>query len=691
MEQPQDHTNSDAEFAFSSTESEASDEAAKEEAILATLRRTYADYKKAYPQGDLCQRCACINWANLLSNQDLHDRDVWNELFLFCVPETSQEPSASSCPLCRLMSPDRMFGKDPDRTLFVYNACRLVRYPRGPDKHGWEQYAPCLELRDSYAPQEGSRCADRKYILQDACTGTQCYLLRKLDSAFIDYEILRQWLRYCKRQHTGCNHIYDSFISGLKVIDCTTGNVINAPQNTAFHCVALSYVWGGTKSSGKDQDKFPATICDAITVTVQLGYRYLWVDQYCINQLAAGHKQAQIQLMGRIYAEAELVIIAAAGSSSDYGLPGVSTKARVAQRRTLLDDDVEMIAMNEPDRELRMSTWAQRGWTHQEGYLATRRLVFTDNEVLYVCNQGVWQESVQRPAMENDGHYLFMTNECFPRTALSLANNYTVIFGFLLNYSQKTLSYDSDILNACIGVLNKLVGHRHFWGMVVPQLNSGRYIPLCLEWRSQIPGQRREGFPSWPWAATTGPKMFHWCGQKDHREGYVAHIRTIDGRWLPPEEQTESQCDPLPMNLGPTLRLDATLYTAFLSMDTKYRKPEKYEKERNKTPKVIFQSTDGNSGEIEIVFNLELDAKVTESDLKNGIRAILVSGKELHILDPTFMILQAVGDHYKRIGITSTAICRILEKRTGTMRERSITEMLSYEACRGSEETIHIE
>jgi hypothetical protein len=45
----------------------------------------------------------------------------------------------------------------------------------------------------------------------------------------------------------------------------------------------LSYVWGGTKSSGKDQDKFPATICDAITVTVQLGYRYLWVDQYVCN------------------------------------------------------------------------------------------------------------------------------------------------------------------------------------------------------------------------------------------------------------------------------------------------------------------------------------------------------------------------------------------------------------------------
>ena len=278
MEQPQYHTYSDAESAFSSTESEASDETAKAEVILATLRRTYADYKKAYPQGNLCQRCACINWTNLLSNQALHDRGNCNGLYLFCVPETSRELSASSCPLCRLMSSDRMFGKDPDRTLFVYNACRLMRYPKGHDKHAYKPYAPCLEL--GHSPLERYEYIYHRYILQNACTGTQDYLLRKLDSRVIDYDILRGWLRYCKRHHTGCTQTYDSLIPGLKVIDCTTGEVIHVLEDTGLHYVALSYVWGGTKSSGKDQDEFPATICDAITITIQLGYRYLWVDQY---------------------------------------------------------------------------------------------------------------------------------------------------------------------------------------------------------------------------------------------------------------------------------------------------------------------------------------------------------------------------------------------------------------------------
>ncbi|CAN9374135.1 unnamed protein product [Alternaria alternata] len=605
-----------------------------------------------------------------------------------------------------------MFERHPNRTLSLYNVCRSVRYPKGHDKIDWRQYAPGLKLWPCVTLQEGFKNVDRKYVLQDACTGTQGYLLGKLDSGVIDFEILRRWLGYCKRHHTECTQTYNSSIPGLKVIDCATGKAIHAPEDTAFHYVALSYVWGGTRSSGKDKDEFPATIHDAITVTVQLGYKYLWVDQYCINQLAGGHKQAQIQLMGRIYSEAELVIIAAAGDSSDYGLPGVGVRAREAQRRTRLDNDVEFIEMNKPDNELRSSTWAQRGWTYQEGYLATRRLVFTDKEVLYVCNQGAWQESVQRPAMENDSHYLTMANEFFPGTSLSPYRSHRRVYRFLENYSARELSYDNDILNACTGVLNKLVSH-HFWGMVAPQLDINSCTPLSLVWRSLNPGQRRQGFPSWSWVATTGPKTINSCDWEDPNEGYVAHIRTTDGRWLSAEEQTNSRCDPIPMNFGPTLRLRGTLYTGLLSTHTEYGAPEthgtesdtesEYERdnERDDEPVVVFQATDGDSGEIEIVFNLLLDIKLTGSDLKNDIKAVLILGstKGYRTIeeyenggDPVFMILQVVGDHYKRIGITDYKnICWILEKKTGKMRTNDFTIKLSYDACRGSEQFIYIE
>lgn len=52
---------------------------------------------------------------------------------------------------------------------------------------------------------------------------------------------------------------------------------------------------------------------DAITVTQSLGYRYLWIDQHCIDQSDPVQKQYQIANMDKIYANSDLTIIAAAG------------------------------------------------------------------------------------------------------------------------------------------------------------------------------------------------------------------------------------------------------------------------------------------------------------------------------------------------------------------------------------------
>jgi hypothetical protein len=46
---------------------------------------------------------------------------------------------------------------------------------------------------------------------------------------------------------------------------------------------------------------------------------------------------SQIREMDRIYTQAELVIIAAAGNDPDYGLPGVSSRGRKPQATIQLD------------------------------------------------------------------------------------------------------------------------------------------------------------------------------------------------------------------------------------------------------------------------------------------------------------------------------------------------------------------
>ncbi|KAF2729109.1 HET-domain-containing protein, partial [Polyplosphaeria fusca] len=207
----------------------------------------------------------------------------------------------------------------------------------------------------------------------------------------IDFTPLSKWLDFCDAKHVKeCTVSRRVRLPGFKVIDCHTNQIVS---QDAVDCryVALSYVWGEPGASSDGDSMFPATIADSITVCVALGFRYLWVDRYCINQGNAAEKHVQIHLMDRIYMQAELTIFAAAGSGSDDGLPGVSTMIRTPQQRLKIGDMELVEILNSVDR-VSMSTWASRAWTYQEGSMSKRRLIFTDQEVVFLCSRMYCQE-----------------------------------------------------------------------------------------------------------------------------------------------------------------------------------------------------------------------------------------------------------------------------------------------------------
>lgn len=83
--------------------------------------------------------------------------------------------------------------------------------------------------------------------------------------------------------------------------------------------VALSYVWGPFNGGASDEtirDCLPndieVVVEDALHVTLELGYDYLWVDRHCILQKDGPMKQEQLRNMDLIYREAEVTIVAAA-------------------------------------------------------------------------------------------------------------------------------------------------------------------------------------------------------------------------------------------------------------------------------------------------------------------------------------------------------------------------------------------
>lgn len=127
-----------------------------------------------------------------------------------------------------------------------------------------------------------------------------------------NYSLVRGWLLNCDECHDCRITPSPSPIPDMKVIDCITRGIIDAVAPMQW--IALSYVWGttvapspsgphATRSStmpSRLPDTIPQTVEDAITVTKELGFRFLWVDEFCINQNSATHKAAQIQKMNSI-------------------------------------------------------------------------------------------------------------------------------------------------------------------------------------------------------------------------------------------------------------------------------------------------------------------------------------------------------------------------------------------------------
>ena len=303
----------------------------------------------------------------------------------------------------------------------------------------------------------------------------------QVPSSNIDYTEIKSWLECCKKTHKSlCNKgVQDTRPSRL--IDCegSLPSLVQASQSMVY--LALSYTWGcpsseySTASVGTPQTtqlsqiSTPAkTIGDAIHVTRELGFRYLWVDSLCIDQASHTDKNSQIHIMDEIYGGAELTIVAAAGTSKDFGLPGVSTTPRTKPMPTVNVGNVQIVCTERnPQHLIRSSEWAQRAWTFQEALLSQRLLYFTEHETYFECHSMQIRESMQAQWKNlhckqgkfydhlNSGLFLgrLACNDSYVRSPRrSLFRCYELV----QQYTKRDMKYETDSLSAFQGIMQHL-------------------------------------------------------------------------------------------------------------------------------------------------------------------------------------------------------------------------------------------
>jgi hypothetical protein len=140
--------------------------------------------------------------------------------------------------------------------------------------------------------------------------------------------------------------------------------------------VALSYVWGknnfpvtlnsnkGTfHEEGSLRNILPLTIAHTIELVQSLGFEYLWVDSLCITQDDLKEKDLLINAMDVIYQSADLTIVAATGTHSQFGLSGYDhgDHNNIVVRKLPSGDTVGFVPYFE--REMMDCDHARRGWS----------------------------------------------------------------------------------------------------------------------------------------------------------------------------------------------------------------------------------------------------------------------------------------------------------------------------------------
>lgn len=359
----------------------------------------------------------------------------------------------------------------------------------------------------------------------------------------------------------------------MHLIDCNAMMVVQATDSVRW--IALSYVWGEEETALEtDTDTdidtpgltlpiiIPQTVRDAITVTKRLGYQFLWVDEWCIDSRDQSHQMDQIGKMDEIYRGADLTIVAAAGKDKYYGLPGVSVTKRTKDPAVHLKNATVFRIGEDPWYGIRNASWYKRAWTFQEGYLSKGLLVFTDQQASFFCKTASWMEGVGGPGLINANAINWsrwpVCLDLFRESASSrfnLQNNpqWIQYFEMVQLYTERTLTLESDILNAFFGIM------AHFLQSNPPLYNiSGLPYFLCneddtfhavelvmffaLSWTldRRDMGRRRHGFPSWTWAGWEGASVAHESSfgyniHKSHHLGmHKVHFATSSGNLLQP-------------------------------------------------------------------------------------------------------------------------------------------------------------
>lgn len=280
---------------------------------------------------------------------------------------------------------------------------------------------------------------------------------------------------------------------------------------------------------------------DAVRVTRELGFLYIWIDALCIIQDDYDFKALELGRMDDIYESASITVVATRASSVSEGFltrrqpAGASNPDKVFkmaykrpdQEQSTVDNWVVLVPRDERNWESieTKEPWESRAWTLQEDVLSRRKLRFGTKQTSWLC------QCSQKPYEDFDGWFWadleyerqrkrFSTHPEIgslgrilrqPDLVESVDEARKDWYSLVENYSHRTLSFQEDRLRAISAVsrrMARILGDEDdywcgIWKSNAPWELLWRTLAAVKATKTQEASLSNSGGrkPSWTWAS----------------------------------------------------------------------------------------------------------------------------------------------------------------------------------------------
>ncbi|EEU39371.1 uncharacterized protein NECHADRAFT_81484 [Fusarium vanettenii 77-13-4] len=357
------------------------------------------------------------------------------------------------------------------------------------------------------------------------------------------FDMARSWLETCLLHHSGCGRPGTASLP-TRVIDVGPSDGskevrLHLSNGEIGEWVSLSHRWGSQKILTTVRSNMQAhcqqlpwsslskTFQDAIKVTRELGFCYLWIDSLCILQDSSDDWVKESAKMGSYYKDAILSIAASHPNSAEKGI--------LAKRESVMFNDSPDFAVMVPcsSSEGTSNIYIRknllsfedmldskdfnplelRGWVLRETMLAPLTLYFTQEQLIWHCRTCGRVEADRNPTLSaslplnwtNPKAVVALTEAATPAAVISEDTDqppdaHGAWLRIVIDFCGRKLTYADDLFPAISGLareVHRMTGDTYCAGLWRGDIARG------LMWYRQAPVKETPKYlaPSWSWAS----------------------------------------------------------------------------------------------------------------------------------------------------------------------------------------------